>query len=89
MQQVPPTSPKKTINKNLKNNSLLAEKHTTDEAIFRQPNKQHQLRRESRDSRSLLASSAGMSDRMSICSHSDYAPSSNSGTSSSGAFTDD
>ena len=35
-----------------------------------------------------LESSAGMSDRMSSCSHSDYAPSSNSGNSSSGAYTD-
>ena len=36
--------------------------------------------------RSNLASSAGMDDRMSSC-NSDYAPSSNSG--SSGAYTDD
>jgi hypothetical protein len=40
------------------------------------------------DSRINLESSAGMSDRMSSC-NSDYAPSSNSGNSSSGAFTDD
>ncbi len=39
------------------------------------------------DSRLNLESSAGMSDRMSSC-NSDYAPSSNSGNSSSGAFTD-
>lgn len=40
------------------------------------------------DVRYNLQSSAGMSDRMSSC-NSDYAPSSNSGNSSSGAFTDD
>lgn len=38
--------------------------------------------------RDQMESSAGLSDRMSSC-NSDYAPSSNSGHSSSGAFTDD
>ena len=38
--------------------------------------------------RANLESSAGMSDQMSSC-NSDYAPSSNSGNSSSGNFTDD
>lgn len=38
--------------------------------------------------RSQLESSAGMSDQMSSC-NSDYAPSSNSGNSSSGNYTDD
>lgn len=84
--KVPPASPKKTLNKNLKNNSISVNKRPVAEAIIPQPNKYPQLRRESR---SLLESSAGMSDRMSSCSHSDYAPSSNSGNSSSGAFTDD
>ena len=70
------------MNRNLKNNSLNGQ--TIDERVPKSK-KRSQL---NRDSRRDLESSAGMSDRMSSCSHSDYAPSSNSGNSSSGAYTD-
>ena len=79
-----PASPLKAMNKNLKNNSNSLNGQTIDEAVPKSK-KRNQLRRESRRD---LESSAGMSDRMSSCSHSDYAPSSNSGNSSSGAYTD-
>ena len=72
------------MNRNLKNNSNSLNGQTIDEAVPKSK-KRNQLRRESRRD---LESSAGMSDRMSSCSHSDYAPSSNSGNSSSGAYTD-
>ena len=82
-----PGSPQKMLNKNLKNNVIgTNNQRLTDMISSQQHNQNNQLRRESR---SLLESSAGMSDRMSSCSHSDYAPSSHSGTSSRGAFTDD
>ena len=50
-------------------------------------NKKHQPNKKLDLDRELMESSAGLSDRMS--SFSDYAPSSNSGNSSSGAYTDD
>ena len=73
------------IFKNMKNNSNSLNGQTIDEAVLPKSKKRNQLKREPRRD---LESSAGMSDRMSSCSHSDYAPSSNSGNSSSGAYTD-
>ena len=72
------------MNKNLKNkNSAKNNNQQMEDVIFN-----HQQNQSSRrESRGLLESSAGMSDRMSTIS--DYAASSNSGNSSSGAFTDD
>jgi hypothetical protein len=81
----PKKSPVKTLNKSVRNNSNPVHDQINEESILPKSNKRNQLRRESRRD---LESSAGMSDRMSSCSHSDYAPSSNSGNSSSGAFTD-
>ena len=80
-----PVSPIKTLNKNLKNKPNALNRQPIDEHLLPHSNKRNQMRRESRKD---LESSAGMSDRRSSCSHSDYAASSNSGNSSSGAFTD-
>ena len=80
-----PVSPIKTLNKNLKNKPNALNRQPIEEHLLAHSNKRNQMRRESRRD---LESSAGMSDRRSSCSHSDYAASSNSGNSSSGAFTD-